>query len=158
MLLGIFLSFIFFTFLSFFIIIPVLIYRRVKQKQNLKKMNDEDFKESILTSGTKEKAIKRELLEWEKQILTNKFHDSKDRNFDLDLRSPVFIIQGKLRRTDVISDIHHEKEAWGVRDLVIRVENYPELLKEDLNEGEEVKVEYSPFTKHVWKIYKTEDI
>lgn len=79
----------------------------------------------------------------------------KENDYYLDLRSPVFKVQGKLIK-EVLDEKRHLLIVRGLKFSARELYS----IKEDhhLKEGDEIAVEYSPRTKHVWKIYKTEDI
>lgn len=77
---------------------------------------------------------------------------AKEISLYLDLRSPVFKVQGKVvNLTKTKYGIKFKVKSIGFRvrekDLTVNLINYDEVV-----------VEYSPHTKHIWKIYKTEDI
>ena len=73
-----------------------------------------------------------------------------------DLRAPVFKVQGKA----VLSKTQKESFCIRVRGVFFNSAEQPDLSSalENIDLAEEIPVEYSPRTKHVWKIYKTEDI
>ncbi len=77
----------------------------------------------------------------------------------LDLRSPVYRVQGKL-----IKEKHYRKRGVDY-SVIVRQQKFSDKECPDLpsvfdkfETGDEVVVEYSPHTKHVWKMYKTQDI
>jgi ASC-1-like (ASCH) protein len=124
-------------------------------KRKLSRVADYEREESYRTGAVKEKLLDRELFEWEKAILEEKFEETKDPNFDLDRRSPVFRIQGQLVKLE--PQIHKQirlTEEWNVRGLVVNEDNYPDIRYKDFNQGDQVVVEFSPFSKWVWDIYK----
>jgi hypothetical protein len=80
----------------------------------------------------------------------------------LDLRSPVFGVQGRaVKTTDGNKGNQPMYYYLTVRGVRFTSQFNNDLVRETFDsfeEGNEVAVEYSPRTKHVWKIYKTEDI
>ena len=111
--------------------------------------------ESYFKGATKERLVHRELKEWEKYILDCKYKDSGDKNYDLDRRAPVFRVQGKLVLNDPqLDEIVKVKEHWSIRGFIIDEDNFPDIRYKVFEEGEEVAVEFSPFSKWVWDVYK----
>ncbi len=86
----------------------------------------------------------------------------RERPSYLDLRSPVFGIQGRAQKaTDGKKGDQPFYYYITVRNIIFSSQfNNDEVRKifDSIQEGDEVVVEYSPRTKHVWKIYKAEDI
>lgn len=111
--------------------------------------------ESILTGGIKEKLIYRTLEPYEIEILKNKFKTTSDKNYDLDLRSPVFRTQGQLiRQNPVGNDFISLNEQWGVRGIVMNEDNFPAINNTFFRNGEEIAIEFSPYSKWIWDTYK----
>jgi len=111
--------------------------------------------ESLITGGIKEKLIHRELEDYEREILRNKFKRTRNKNFDLDARSPVFRIQGQLISMRASgSKIVSIKEHWSVRGIVLNEDNFPLINHNFFKDGEEIAIEFSPFSKFVWDAYK----
>src|SRR4030042_3891556 len=111
--------------------------------------------ESYIEGGIKEKLIHRELEEWEKFALEQKYKRSKNREFDLDRRAPVFLIQGRLVKLESpASKSLKLEEEWNVRGLSLTKENLPDIQYKDFEEGDELGVEFSPYSKWVWDDYK----
>lgn len=104
--------------------------------------------ESLANGGIKEAQIYRPLTDFEKQILGYRLQETKDNNFDLDLRSPVFRIIGELSREG-----NGENEVAQVRGFKLSRKNLPDQKYQFFNEGVSVGVEFSPFSKTVWDIY-----
>ncbi len=77
----------------------------------------------------------------------------------LDLRSPVYRVQGRAIKEEVAR--RYGKDYYiTVRRIKFSDQNY-HLLQDfysTIREEDEVAVEYSPRTKHVWKMYKTQDL
>jgi hypothetical protein len=74
----------------------------------------------------------------------------------LDLRSPVFRVQGKA-----IKDFRGKYLSVTVRNLKFSKSYFNwdlENLSSRFKNGSEVAVEYSPRTRKVWKIYSTKDL
>lgn len=79
----------------------------------------------------------------------------RERSIYLDLRSPVFKVQGKIFPQE--SDGSYSFKVKGLKfNLSMNSELGSTYAK--FNSFEEVIVEYSPRTRHVWRICKTEDI
>lgn len=111
--------------------------------------------ESLLSGGIKEKLIERELRTYERDFLQKKYKETKDRKFDLDLRSPVFRLQGSLQSMHTQQyDFLTIPEQWSVRGFAIDRFNYPDIAVKFMRQGDEVAVEFSPFSKWVWDVYK----
>jgi hypothetical protein len=111
--------------------------------------------ETYLHGGKKEKILHRELAAWEQYFLEQKYKKTKNKNFDLDRRAPVFKIQGrvvKLPRGG--SKLLKLKEEWNVRGFVINETNYPDIKYKHFKKGEELTVEFSPYSKWVWDVYR----
>jgi hypothetical protein len=75
----------------------------------------------------------------------------------LDLRSPVYRVQGKFLEGGSTKSTFVFK-VRGVKFKISHTSAAALFRREKLKEEDEVAVEYSPRTKHVWKIYKTPDI
>jgi len=77
----------------------------------------------------------------------------------LDLRSPVFKVQGQVIK-EKIKNRRSTDYYVTIRRIKFSEEDYPSLSQffYEIQDGDEIAVEYSPRTKHVWKMYKTEDI
>jgi len=80
-----------------------------------------------------------------------------EKDFYLDLRSPVFRAQGAL-----IKNFSDKKRGYIIVRGLKFTSNFGNeplhFLTKDFKEGDEVAVEYSPRTKQIWKIEKTKDI
>lgn len=76
-----------------------------------------------------------------------------------DLRAPIFRVQGEIIK-EKIRGRHSTKYYITVRRIKFSEEQYFSLSKvfDEFHDGDEVAVEYSPYTKHVWKLYKTPDL
>lgn len=76
----------------------------------------------------------------------------------LDLRSPVFRVQGKAIK-EKVSGERDVSYYLTIRNIRFSEKNYDELRTffDSINDEEEVVVEYSPRTKHIWKIYKDKE-
>ena len=76
-----------------------------------------------------------------------------------DLRSPVFRVQGKVIKEKFVRRSGTDYYVT-VRKIRFSDTDYPDLkgMFEYLQDGDEIAVEYSPRTKRVWKMYKTEDL
>src|SRR3990172_481794 len=107
--------------------------------------------ETYLTGALKEKLIERELFEAEKALLELKFKKTGNRDFDLDRRSGVFRIQGQLVKLPPNPKV---LEEWSVRGLTITEINYPDIRFKDFHDGDQIVVEFSPYSKWVWELYK----
>lgn len=83
----------------------------------------------------------------------------KERSRYLDLRSPAFRVQGKAIK-EKISGKRRDYYYLTIRKIKFSEENYKDLSNFyfTINDQDEVAVEYSPRTKHVWKMYKTQDL
>ncbi len=111
--------------------------------------------ETYLHGAKKEKVLHRELKRWEQYFLEQKYKKTRDSNFDLDRRAPVFKIQGrvvKLPRSG--SKLLKLKEEWNVRGFVINELNFPGIKFKHFKNGEELAVEFSPYSKWVWEVYR----
>lgn len=87
---------------------------------------------------------------------------AKEIKFYQDLRSPVFKVQGRAIK-EIYNSLGGKRDNryWiTVRKIKFSHENYPDMLDfmKTIKDGEEIAVEYSPHTKHIWKMYKTADI
>lgn len=154
-----------FTLISF---IPATIYmtiamnlslgEKIKSRLNFKRAIDRakinERLESILTSGIKEPLIERFLEDHERRILKNKLTETGDNNFNLDLHSPIFRLSGKIIIQEPEGNLSDVTQRWSIRGLVIDNNNFQEFQNKFFKEGEEVLVEFSPFSKWVWDIYK----
>lgn len=76
-----------------------------------------------------------------------------------DLRVQVFKAAGKLIK-EKTSYIGAKKYTIIVRGVEFSHDSLVDVIEavEQLGDGDQVAIEYSPSTKHVWKIYKTEDL
>jgi len=111
--------------------------------------------ENYVQGAIKEKIIHRELKEWEKFFLEEKYKETKNKDYDLDRRAPIFRIQGNLVTLSLVSnEVIKLKEEWNVRGFKMNEENFPDIRYKIFAEGEEVAVEFSPFSKWVWDVYK----
>jgi ASC-1-like (ASCH) protein len=123
--------------------------RRIRESAALERV------ENYVQGAVKEKLIHRELKEWEKFFLEEKYKETKNRGYDLDRRAPIFRIQGNLvTLSPVGSEVIKLKEEWSVRGFKINAENFPDIRYKIFAQGEEVAVEFSPFSKWVWDVYK----
>lgn len=79
----------------------------------------------------------------------------KERPTYLDLRSPVFRVQGQIIK-EKIQGRYGPRFYITVRRIKFSESNASELprLFDNLIDGNEIAVEYSPRTKRVWKIFK----
>lgn len=119
---------------------------------------DLDKLETKYQGPIKEKLLHRELEEWEKLLLEQKYKQTREKQFDLDRRSPVFRIQGKLVKLDPTTNGNLRiQEEWNVRGFTINAENFPDIRYKAFREGEELQVEFSPFSKWVWDVFRVED-
>lgn len=77
----------------------------------------------------------------------------------LDSRSPVFRVQGKALK-HLVEGSHSNLHYITIRDITFYPIDYPNFVDffNSINDIDEVVVEYSPRTKQVWKMYKTEDL
>lgn len=125
----------------------------------LKKMDKAHYHESLKEGGVEEARIFRDLTKIERVFLLN---ISKKDDYYLDSRSPVFRVQGNVFR-----QVLYTGKKTGKRHLLLKVRNQSfngaynyefENFFGSVKEGDEIAVEYSPRTKHVWKIYKTHDL
>ena len=136
---------------SLLIILKVtLIYQK-----RIKKQAKEEGLGNYSQGAIKEKVIHRELHEWEKELLEKKYKETKNRNFDLDRRAPVFKIQGKLIRRHLAGNAMITiPEEWSIRGFKLNEGNFPDIKVKYFREEEEIAVEFSPFSKWVWDTYK----
>jgi ASC-1-like (ASCH) protein len=104
--------------------------------------------ESLSNGGIKEARIFRPLKEYEKLILGFKFLETRDKNYDLDKRSPVFRVIGELNLLG-----SGEAGRAEVRGFELSRKNNPEQKYQLFNKGTSLAVEFSPFSKTVWDIY-----
>lgn len=104
--------------------------------------------ESLANGGVKEAQIYRALSEFERQILGYDYLETKNKNFDLDQRSPVFRIIGELERSG-----EGEKEVAQVRGFKLSKDNSTDQKYQLFNAGALVGIEFSPFSKKVWETY-----
>lgn len=128
--------------------------------RKLKKMKKEEYIESLAEGGIEEARIFRNLTDDEKDYLLKIFHGSKKNDVYLDYRSPVFKVQGKA-----IKQVLYKESEKNHILLKVRNQNFDETSSQDLEEffnaikeGDEVAIEYSPRTKHVWRMYKAKDL
>lgn len=79
----------------------------------------------------------------------------RENNLDKDLRSPVFAVRGELLKKEVRRR-NSVSNSFFVRGVEFKDRENPQidLFWKDWGEGAMVNVEYSPFTKHIWKIEK----
>lgn len=105
--------------------------------------------ESLKEGGVKEAQIYRPLSEYERYVLKLRYLATKDKNFDLDQRSPVFRVIGNLLKNG-----EGEDEIAEVRGLKITKENSPPQLYQTFRDETDVAVEFSPFSKYVWDMYR----
>lgn len=130
----------------------ILRYRR------LNKMRRESYEESLDEGGIEEGKPLRNLTESEKNYLVM----LKTDNAYIDSRSPVFKVQGKAL-VDRLLKRKEDKRIYytlNIRGYTFGGDQLNGVLA-DLPQAKiwpETAVEYSPRTKHVWKIYKVEDI
>lgn len=77
----------------------------------------------------------------------------------LDLRSPVFKTQGKAIK-QVVHGNNKTSYFITIRRLKFAKANLAKIEEfyNSIDDFDEIAVEYSPRTKQVWKIYKTEDL
>ncbi len=127
----------------------------------LRKMEKSHYQESLKEGGVEEARIFRNLTEIERAYLVEISKARNKNDYYLDSRSPVFRVQGNVFKQIIPTS------KRGRRHLLLRVRNQgftekssPDLEKffDSIKEGDEIAVEYSPRTKHVWKIYKTQDL
>ncbi len=138
--------------LAGFLVISFLAY--LKFRWGVKKQGELEESESFVEGAFKEKLVHRELLEWEKVVLEQKYRNSGNNKYDLDRRSPVFRIQGRIVQMPAVnSETVSLGEQWSVRELTINETNYPDIRFKSFKDFPEVVVEFSPFSKHVWDIY-----
>ena len=127
------------------------IKRWLKRQEYLKK----NWKESLAEGGVKNQQIERMLNKYEKYQLESLYKETKDQKYDLDRRSPIFKVQGPLykeeRRADPMVEV---EEKWFVNGVGIDEDNYHPIKFRDFNEGDELVVEFSPYSKYVWDVYK----
>ncbi|MEX0617146.1 MAG: hypothetical protein WD231_05095 [Candidatus Woykebacteria bacterium] len=129
----------------------------VAYKRRVARIAAVDRVESLLTGGYKEKLIQRELENWEKVVLEHKYKDTGDREFDLDRRSPVFSVQGRLVKLEVKTESKMTKVEWSIRGFKIDENNYSDIRFRSFQEGQELIVEFSPFSHWVWDVYRVID-
>ena len=116
--------------------------------------------ENLAEGGIEEAQVFRDLTDLEKERLIGLSKEKGKTDFYLDSRSPVFRIQGSALSEVIFYQDGKPHNALHIRgktfagDELEQVKNILSSIKED----KEYAVEYSPRTKHVWKIYKTEDI
>jgi len=123
--------------------------KKVKEREAIERVG------SYIEGAGEEKILHRELMAWEKFLLEQKYSQTGDRNYDLDRRSPVFHIQGwvvKLEPTG--NQLIKLGEEWSVRGFKLNEGNFPDIRWRTFSEGEEIAVEFSPFSKWVWDAYK----
>jgi len=138
--------------IGFFLVVATVAFLRFQLRVNNR--SEVEKVESFVEGAYKEKLIQRELEGWEKIVLETKYKETQNNNFDLDRRSPVFKIQGKLLRMPAVNnEAASLGELWSVRGLTISEENYPDIRYKSFEEFPEVVVEFSPFSKYVWDIY-----
>ncbi|OGY24012.1 MAG: hypothetical protein A2126_00850 [Candidatus Woykebacteria bacterium GWB1_45_5] len=136
-----------------FSLLALLLYRRRVQKRAVL-----ERVESLIEGATKEKLIHRELKEWEKYVLEEKYKEKGNKNYDLDRRAPVFRVQGRLVKLEPTgSGLVRLKVEWSIRGFKLNEENFPDIRYRIFAEGEEVAVEFSPFSRWVWDVYKIVD-
>ncbi len=116
--------------------------------------------ESLAEGGIEEASISRNLTDDEKNGLLQTYKESKKNDFYLDSRSPVFKVQG-----EAFKQILYIEDGKTHILLKVRNQNFDETSSQDLEEffntikeGDEIAIEYSPRSKHVWKMYKTQDL
>lgn len=127
----------------------------IQYHHRLIKRKAQERVENYLQGAFREKLIHRPLEEWEKLVLENKYRETKEKDFDLDRRSPVFRIQGNLVRLgSVNTQAVKIPEEWSVRGFKINENNYPDIRYKAFKDGEEIQVEFSPFSKYVWDVFK----
>lgn len=75
--------------------------------------------------------------------------------YSLDFVSPIFRVQGQALKK-IIKSRYSTYYYLTVREVTFSNKEYPQLpnFLFHINEEQEVSVEYSPHTKHVWKMYK----
>jgi len=138
--------------IGLFLVVATIAFLRFQLRVNNR--SEVERVESFVEGAYKEKLIQRELEGWEKIVLETKYKETRNNNFDLDRRSPVFKIQGKLIRMPAVNnEAASLGELWSVRGLTISEENYPDIRYKSFEEFPEVVVEFSPFSKYVWDIY-----
>jgi hypothetical protein len=83
----------------------------------------------------------------------------KERKRYLDLRSPVFKVQGKAIK-GLTTGEERDNYYIIVRSIKFSDRNYGGMKNfyRSIKDEDEVAVEYSPRTKHVWKMNKTQDL
>lgn len=135
--------------------------RRLKSRlQNLAR---EDWKESVRSGAVKESKIHRDLTETEVVLLQRCFKETGDKKYYLDSRSPVFSISGRLTKNKtrpMNPELFRPEPYFFVRGIKITPDRNSliKLHDQEFREDEEVTVEFSPRSKYVWKMYKTEDL
>lgn len=79
----------------------------------------------------------------------------RENNLYKDLRAPVFGVRGELLKREVRSK-RVTLNYFVVRGLEFSDVENPQIdiYWNDWNEGDTINVEYSPFSKHIWKIEK----
>lgn len=131
--------------------IAYIVFNRFEKKRYLKKAEYLSFKEG----GVKNKQIHRTLEEYEKVYLEHLHRKTGDSKYDLDRRSPVFKVQGKLYKQEGKRDRYVEiPEKWYVKGLEINESNYPPLRFKHFNENDELVVEFSSHSGYVWDVYR----
>ena len=112
-------------------------------------------KKSFEEGGVKSKQIHRTLEEYEKELLSQLYKKTRNKNYDLDRRSAVFKVQGKLYKQPGRADPYVEiPERWFVKGVEINENNYPPIRFKIFSEEEEIVVEFSPYSGYVWDVYK----
>lgn len=79
----------------------------------------------------------------------------RENNLDKDLRAPVFVLKGELLKWEM-KQKDKTINYFTVRGVDFSDKENPQvdIYWKDWAEGTVLKVEYSPFTKHIWKIDK----
>lgn len=136
---------------SFISAIIYLVFAKHRKNKHLER----SWSRSLEEGGVKSKQIHRMLEEYEKMLLENLYETTKDSKYDLDRRAPVFKVQGKLHKQERKADYYVEvPEKWYVKGVEINEDNYPPIKFKNFKKDDELVVEFSPHSKHVWELYR----
>lgn len=138
------------------IVLSVITYEDYQLRKKVQQALDEQ--ETRYQGPIKEKLLYRELDGWEKQLLEQKYKQTKEQKYDLDRRSPVFRIQGRLVKLSPTANGNIKiQEEWTVRGFTINADNFPDIRYKGFREGEELQVEFSPFSSWAWDVFRVVD-
>lgn len=137
------------VWIPFLLTIPIRYFR-------LRQLENAAWKEDLAEGATEESQIARDLTEEEKAFLLAK---KGDNNAYIDSQSPVFKIQGAAFVEELYSTKHQGGQTNHHYALHLRKMTFTGDDIDNFNgitgfNGKEIVVEYSPKTKHIWKISK----